>query len=221
MGPFLIIFGTRGVTYTAGEGEFHCPDCGKQPYRHRRVRRFFTLYFIPLIPLDMLGEYIECGRCEGTYKLEVLQLDPDAGRKEFQAEFHAAVKRTLALMSLADGHVDDAEVKTIADIYGSLTDRAVSEDEVRNEIEQARRDGRDVSQYLGTVGGMLNEHGKEMVVRAAVMVAAADGTFQDEEKVLLAGIAKALQMSSAHFNGVLSSMLEAPDSQDSQSGTAG
>ena len=50
---FLIIFGTRGVTYSVATGEFHCPSCAiKRGYDHKRVRRFFTLYFIPLIPLD-------------------------------------------------------------------------------------------------------------------------------------------------------------------------
>ncbi|MBA3819711.1 MAG: hypothetical protein H0X17_12515 [Deltaproteobacteria bacterium] len=40
----LIIFGTRGVTYGSDGGQFFCPDCeGKEQYRHRKVRRFFTL----------------------------------------------------------------------------------------------------------------------------------------------------------------------------------
>ena len=37
MGPFLIILGTRGVTYSAGEGSFSCPSCGPQPYKQKRV----------------------------------------------------------------------------------------------------------------------------------------------------------------------------------------
>jgi hypothetical protein len=71
----LIIYGTRGVRYKYKQGQFFCPAChAQQAYVHRRVRRFFTLYFIPLIPLTLAGEYIECQRCTGTFKLEVLQL---------------------------------------------------------------------------------------------------------------------------------------------------
>jgi len=71
---FLIIFGSRSVTGSMGTGSFDCPRCGAdRPYDHKRVRRFFTLYFIPLIPMETLGEYIECGGCGGTYKPEVLQ----------------------------------------------------------------------------------------------------------------------------------------------------
>lgn len=71
----LIIYGTRGIRYKHREGQFFCPAChAQQAYVHRRVRRFFTLYFIPLIPLTLANEYVECQRCTGTFKLEVLQL---------------------------------------------------------------------------------------------------------------------------------------------------
>lgn len=70
----LIIFGRRTVTGSKGTGTFDCPQCGPaKPYNHRRQRRFFTLYFIPLIPLQTVGEYVECGGCKGTFKPEVLQ----------------------------------------------------------------------------------------------------------------------------------------------------
>lgn len=77
----LIIFGSRSVTGSKGTGSFDCPRCGtRRSYDHKRVRRFFTLYFIPLIPLRTIAEYIECDGCKGTYKPEVLQraLQPPA-----------------------------------------------------------------------------------------------------------------------------------------------
>ena len=49
---------------------------------------------------------------------------------------------------------------------------------------------------------VLDEHGKEMVFRAALAVAAADGELQDEERQLLAEIADVLQMSHAHVQGI-------------------
>jgi len=70
----LIIFGSKGVTSTVGTGDFQCPACGKPaPYEHKRMRRFFTLYWIPLIPLDTLGEYVQCLNCRSELKAEVLQ----------------------------------------------------------------------------------------------------------------------------------------------------
>jgi hypothetical protein len=117
----MIIFGTKGVTYSAGDGAFYCPACrDNTAFKHKRVRRFFTLYFIPLIPLDLHGEYIECGHCKGSYRMEVLKFDPEAGAAEFEAEFHRAIKRVMIEMMLADGDVDEEEVAVIKDVYGRL-----------------------------------------------------------------------------------------------------
>lgn len=77
MYAFIIVFGTRGVKSTQSEGQFHCPQCNStQHYRHRTVRRFFTLFFIPVIPLDKLGEYVECSTCRNTYISRILELSP-------------------------------------------------------------------------------------------------------------------------------------------------
>ena len=75
----MIILGTTGLTFTREKGQFHCPSCGDGvDYRHKKVRCFFTLYFVPLIPLHSLGEYVECQRCQGTYHLDILSYDPVA-----------------------------------------------------------------------------------------------------------------------------------------------
>lgn len=205
----MIIFGTRGVTYSAGSGDFHCPECRTRlPYSHKRIRRFFTLYFIPVIPLDLHGEYIECQRCRGTYRLDVLNFDPQAEATQFEAEFHRAVKRVMVQMMLADGEVDEEEIEAIRNIYGQLTNAEISADEVRVAISQVRRDRQDISTSLARCAGYLNDNGKEMVVKAAFLVAAADGEFHEEEKALLAEVGQSLGMTAAHFNGVINSMRE-------------
>ncbi len=70
---FFIIWGTRARTKVIGRGEFHCPRCNaNQSYAYKQVKRWFTLYFIPLFPTRTLGEYVECGSCAATWKPEVL-----------------------------------------------------------------------------------------------------------------------------------------------------
>ena len=207
----LIIFGTRGVTYGSVTGQFFCPDCGDQrTYRHRRVRRFFTLYFIPLIPLDLLGEYVECERCASTYRTEILQHDPRENADRQEAEFRQAMRRVLALMSLADGHVDDSEIDAIAVILGRLEDREVTRAEIEAELARAREAKIDIEHYCQEMAGYLNDAGREMVVKAALLVASADGTFDDAERSALAKIASALNMSRAHFAGVVAEMAREP-----------
>jgi tellurite resistance protein len=197
------------VTSTAETGDFYCPNCqGQQPYQHKRVRRFFSLYFIPVIPLDVHGEYVECEKCKGTYRMEVLDFDPAAGAAEFEVEFHRAIKRVMVEMMLADGTVDEEELVVIRQVYGQLAGRDITDDEVRKEIVEAETRSGDVISSLRQIAGNLNDKGKEMVIRAAFMVAAADGQFQDEEKELIGSIGQALEMSSAHLNGVISSVVQ-------------
>ena len=207
----LIIFGTRGVTYSADKGEFDCPVCnGRSAYNHKRVRRFFTLYFIPVIPLDMLGEYVECGGCAGTFKPEILELAaaPDGQPQgSFEAEFHHAMKRVMVLMMLADGVIEMSEIQSIQDIYQRLAGKDLTEADIRTEAVIAQEEGLSVHDYLGRLLGSLNDSGKEMVVKAAYMVAASDGDIPEEEMQLLRDVGKALEMTDAHFNGVLQTMV--------------
>ncbi len=204
----MIIFGTRGVTYSKDKGDFTCPSCGgASSYNHKRVRRFFTLYFIPLIPLDMLGEYVECQSCSNTFQKEVLDYDPAAAAQDFQAEYQRVVKRVMVQMLLADGVIDDQEIETVRDVYRQVANVELSQDDVRREIQAAGTDGRGIRQYLESLVGNLNDAGKETVVQAALMIAAADGEFQEEEKHLLGQIGAALDMTPAHLNGVVSGML--------------
>jgi uncharacterized OB-fold protein len=71
----FIIFGTRVRHSVIGEGQFFCPKCqAKRAYKHKRASRYFTLYFVPLIPMGKLGEFVECQTCGIAFETAVLQL---------------------------------------------------------------------------------------------------------------------------------------------------
>jgi tellurite resistance protein len=192
---FFVIYGTYGITYSKGQGgQFGCPGCrAQQGYRHRRVRRFFHIFFIPLIPLTLAGEYVECNQCKGTYEMEVLGATPMLGR-QIVSEQYRATRRLLVLMMLADGRVDEAELAAIADILGRMDNRPISRDELIAEIEAARREPSDVEAYCRTVMGMLNDEGRQAVLRGAHAVASADGHVDPSEQQLLERIGIALGM---------------------------
>lgn len=74
----MIIWGSKGKEKTIGRGEFHCPACNaSSPYLHRRVARYFTLYFIPICRTSILGEYIACQRCSNSFSVEILSLSAE------------------------------------------------------------------------------------------------------------------------------------------------
>ncbi len=202
----MIIFGTRGVTTTPEKGNFNCPSCNStRNYGLKRVRRFFTLYFIPVIPLDKVGEYVECTTCKDTYKPSVLDYDPIANAGAIEAEYHSAIKKVMIHILLADGIINDAEVDTVQDIYHRITGNQIDRTKFLDEINLIETNNEDLSRMLINLQGSLNDEGKEMVIKAALYVALADGEFHDEENLMLAKIGKDLGMTKAHIQGVISS----------------
>jgi predicted RNA-binding Zn-ribbon protein involved in translation (DUF1610 family) len=74
----ILIWGSRGLTSEIGRGNFYCPQCDavNVPYRHKSVREWFTLYFIPVFPIGGKQPYVECEQCKGTFQEAVLNLEP-------------------------------------------------------------------------------------------------------------------------------------------------
>ena len=73
----MIIFGTKAKTKSVGKGKFNCPHCQRErEYERKKAKRYFSLYFIPLIPMDDIGEFIECQTCHRSFALEVLNYKP-------------------------------------------------------------------------------------------------------------------------------------------------
>lgn len=200
----FILFGTRGVTTTPEEGQFYCPSCQtKREYGLKRVRRFFTLFFIPLIPLDKLGEYVECKHCKNTYNPSVLGYDPEAEAAAFQSQYYAAAKHVMVKMMLADGEADKSEViqmqKHMEALFGTYIDDA----DMLAEIEQAKNDGQDIESYIQNIAPNLNVNDKEKILMAAVSIALADGNFDNNERNLVIRLGKAMGLTNAHINGVI------------------
>jgi hypothetical protein len=69
----MIIWGSRTMTSTCQKGRFACPRCnGASNFAEKRVRNWFTLYFLPIFPMSGSGYYVECQDCRGTFKPDVL-----------------------------------------------------------------------------------------------------------------------------------------------------
>jgi hypothetical protein len=87
----MIIWGSKGRETTIGEGEFLCPTCRRpRHYKHKKVARYFTLYFIPLFQTKALGEYVECQACKTPFKPEVLHIT-EAANQEIRAQREASL----------------------------------------------------------------------------------------------------------------------------------
>lgn len=73
----FFILGMTSRHRTVESGRFTCPNEGQsRPFQHEQARRWFTLFFIPLIPLGKQSEWVRCQSCGATYGPDVLSRHP-------------------------------------------------------------------------------------------------------------------------------------------------
>src|SRR4051812_26720635 len=151
----LILFGWRSRASVIGHGTFLCPHCGAdRSYSHKRLRRWFTLFFIPVIPLKTLGEYVECDTCKQAFKMGVLTTPTTAS---LQTELVAAIREAVVgLVRL--GSTPAAETAAVA-VLSSFDTHQWNEDDLRHDVQTL--DTHHLQTRLANLATTLNEQGKE------------------------------------------------------------
>jgi len=141
----MIIFGTRVRHKTIGEGEFFCPHCQSTcRYEHKSARQLFTLYFIPVIPIKQLGEFIMCQNCGGTFKAEARFL------RASPAAVSGQQRQTEDLASLMNSVKSKLEKGVSIDyMVRDLTSAGLNYDMARQTVENAAGEGRRVCETCG------------------------------------------------------------------------
>jgi len=213
----MIIFGTTGIKSTIKEGNFNCPQCESSvPYRHRKVNKFFTLYFIPLIPLGSAGEYVECKHCKGTFVPRVLNYSNENTKDQFLSQYEKAMKHCMVLIMLADGEIDENEMLMVQKIINKFGHNDVTLDELDAYVKEVQNGPLNITTYLKSVAPSLNEHGKEIVIKCALSVAASDGHIDDSEIAMINEMAKTMQMSNSHLKGIITDFAKPKQPEFSQ-----
>lgn len=203
----ILIWGWRALRYVLGTGEFFCPQCGTDsPYQHLRQRRWFTLFFIPVIPLEHLGSFVECQRCRSAFTEAVLGA-PTLGLLEYHQGLanRAAVAHLASLARPMGPAVEDVAASALASAPG------VRPDYDRNALHADIRvfTGTEASAaYLRPLAGAMTVEGREAFLRRAAHVAATlPGKGPDMDRAL-ESYALALDISQAHLLGIRQSVLE-------------
>lgn len=124
----------------------------------------------------------------------------------FNIDFHGAVKRIMILMMLADGVIEPEEVRAIQITFKRLAKIELSAEEVEQEVQLAKKDGRGITEFLSVLALVLSKEGKAMIIKAAYLIAASDGALHDDEKVLILNIARCLQMDKSEMQRAINSL---------------
>lgn len=194
----LLIFGLAVFFRTVGDGVFHCPRCGgDRNYRRRVARRWFTLFFLPVIPLNRAGEVVECRNCRARFGLAVLRT-PTA--RQMEAALPEAMRRTAVIVLAAGDPADPrARARAVEAVRGYGA--AEYDDGVLQVDLDAAAGAPDDA--IARVGAQLTVEAREWFLAQAVRVAVADGALGDGERQALHMIARRLGLTPAHAFGVI------------------
>ena len=146
-----------------------------------------------------------------------------SGRKsgeQVQAEFTEAVKLSMLRVMLADGEVEDDEAQAAAEIFQQMTGQPTTAEAMKADAAVAASGGQDLDATLRNVGPHLNDAGRAMVVKAALVVALADGAFAQEEQQLVHGIARSIGLDDEGFRAVVAEVTAAEEAAQQAPGGA-
>lgn len=203
----MIIWGSRGLTFVVESDQFNCPRCSAvRPCNLKQVRNFFTLYFIPVIPLNVAGRYVECGSCGGTFGEEAMSHDPEKERQETTTQ----MLRVMVMAALADGEVDDAERAEIKKQYAEIAGLPIPAATLEEEISMAKSSKQDLNSYIGWMAPSLSSHGKALVVKLAFHTMSASGEFQPGHQEQLAKLGETLGIPPDQYRELISHISESP-----------
>jgi tellurite resistance protein len=197
----MIVWGWRTVFRVVGSGVFSCPSCNAdRNYQRRRAQRFFTLFFIPLIPLKTIGEFIRCVYCKTDFRESVLQRPTAA---QFTDLLQNTVRAVMVNMLRRGGAAYPAARAVAVEEIVSAGAVGYSEQNLAQDMQVVPED---VTQLLAGLAGQLPEAGREALLRGAVRVAVADGPADAAERAVIDTVGAALGMTQAHVAGVVASV---------------
>jgi hypothetical protein len=194
----LIIFGLRVFYRTIAQGTFHCRRCGgDRQYRHRAGRRWFTLFFIPVIPLNSVGEHVQCTTCRTRYVVDVLQLPTTA---QMQAALPAGMRAAVsAMLRSGDPSSPVSRQRAIEAVIGSgVPDygEATLTADLMQPFEAIRP-------ALNQVGTQLTIQAREWYLAEVIRIALAEGPLSETERQAALAIGADLGMTQAQVIGVV------------------
>ncbi len=195
----LLIWGWKARYKTLTSGHFFCPgEEADRMYALREVRRWFTFFFIPMIPLKVLGEFVECAECGRTYEKDVLTLPTTA---QVVDNLTTIVRHAVVAVVRADGVADPQEKAVALEVIRQFASLDYNESHFETDLSQLPNV--DLTNELAQAAGQLNEHGREALLTSLLRVAMADGSLDPAEASSIEGYGAALGMTAAHVRGLM------------------
>ena len=217
----MILIGTMNWSSTRSRGMFQCPNCqSKEAYRQKASRPFLTLYFIPVIPIGGLQEFVQCGRCKQVFDNAVLltRMTPatssetsvstststmqeglDANSTPKPPEFERDLLNVIALIMIEDGQVTEQEINVACKLYEGITRIKITREELGRVCSQVRIRRVHLPSLLASATQRRSHEEKLLLVQAMFGIAGADGAITPGRMQALMQSQTTLQIDEAEF----------------------
>ena len=125
---------------------------------------------------------------------------------ELYEAFLLILRRVMCAVMVIDEEICDREISTIQRVFREFSGQGVDAEQLRREMDDENLI--DPLEALRKIEPLLSTHAKEIILKASLIVADADGKILKEEELMIAKIGAFLGLSPAHVRGVVCEMIE-------------
>jgi len=118
----------------------------------------------------------------------------------------AMARRVMVRVAMIDGELHQSEVARLRWNVGRLTGTTPTEAQVQADVDEVQARAVPLSELLSQARDELGSEGRRAVVRAAYIIATADGDVPPAEEQLIQEIARGLGISRDEFRALVSPM---------------
>lgn len=212
----MLLIGTMNWASTRARGVFNCPECGgSQQYRHRSSRPFLTLYFIPVLPIGQLQEYVECTECRSAFEPVILDAKySNTAERDFElgaedegapevASFESDLRTAIALMMVEDGHVTENEIVVARRVFENIAERNLSREELGHACSEVRLQKLNSVSFMATAATRRNLTERIQLIQATFAVASIEGELSPGRLSSLKRMKSILALDDAEFQAAI------------------
>ncbi len=208
----MIIFGTKGRITSASGGDIlerACPQCGHD-LDLSELKKWFTLYFIPVFPYSHIDTFYYCKECEASYKEEARSqlLGGREGQKQVQEEakkfFSETLIACLSYMAKVDGHIAKEEEAIIQKAISSFSDNSKALNDIYANVKNGKYKKDDIYAYLRKASEVLTSEGILMLIAELARIILSDGKIDKEEEKLMKSFMLICGLSEDLYDTILS-----------------
>ena len=188
----MIIFGTRTKISKSSEEDVlknSCPNCGSDLVLSD-LKRWFTLYFIPVVPISTIETLYHCEKCNSSYKKEIKQMLQKSQKTHKQIQFEGKKMFAITLaacmthMAKIDGKITQEEKKEIKKMSSKLPEFKNDIEKTIEKVSKAKND-EVVFELLRKARNVLTAKGVMILVGQVARVLLADGKIDKAEEKLM------------------------------------